>query len=490
MLALGAAAAAHAAPYVWWGSAATSVFDSYQIDFQPNVDAGPASNVYWASQYWMSDGNAAYFGMQTPRAGGKGNFLWSVWGATDTVADGSPGTNCYPFVEGDPGRKCDVKLDWKAGNTYRFSLQYLGDGWYRNTITELETGRVTNLGRIKPNAPGVTGGVNWAEYFDWNNPNFNWDGAPNGKMSWSNLKISTGEVLTMSPQLPQEPNEKFTVSPDQKTVGLETWVGRSQQLPLLNPASHQCLGQDSGLLKPVTCPISTDPTPPDRNQTWTFTNAVPGGKSQIHAYDACLMSDSGSGSMYVTSPCSSPASAPLRDSTWINNLSTDGTLRPDGAPDKCLTLQGDALKVKRCTGADNQQWRQTDDYTKAYWAMSDTSAKAGRYLVFKLQLSRPATQGSWTDITVDRTQAPNVADFWNDSQQVSLDGVNWGTLTVFYGRYVSLPIGATQLFVRLKTSSSPPVTEPQKARLLIQELAGGDFKPMSNPDAAVGKVRP
>ena len=490
LAALGAAASAHAAPYVWWSSAVSSRFDGYQIDFNPNVDPGPASNVYWASQYWMPDGEAAYFGMQTPREGGTGLILWSVWSATAAVTDGSPGTACSTFNEGTPGYTCRMRLAWKAGNTYRFNLQYLGDNWYRNTVSEVQTGRVFDLGRIRAKTPGVTGGVNWTEYYDWNDTGYDWDGAPDGKMTWTRLQISTGEVLTMSPELPQQDNERFTVSPDGKTVSLETWVGRSQELPLLNPPSHQCLGLVSGSLKPVACPISTDPGPPDRNQTWTFTNAAPGGKGQIHAYDACLMSDGPDGGVRVTSPCSSTAAAPAEASVWIDKLAVDGTLRPDSAPGKCLTLAGSSVKLKPCNGSDGQQWRQTDDTTQAYWALADTQVKVGGDLVFKLQLSRPASQASWTRIMVDRSSAPAVADFWNDSQQVSLDGVTWGTLTVYYGDYVALPAGATQLYVRLKTSSATPLTQPQKARLLVQEMAGGDFKAMAGPDAAVGKVKP
>ncbi|HEY9029329.1 MAG TPA: hypothetical protein VIP05_33895 [Burkholderiaceae bacterium] len=378
-----ATGAAQAAPYVWWSSAKSSQFDGYQIDFQPNVDPGPASNVYWASQYWMPDGEAAYFGMQTPREGGTGLILWSVWSATDAVADGSPGTACSTFNEGSPGYTCRVRLDWKAGNTYRFNLQYLGNNWYRNTLTELQTGRAFNLGRIRALTPGVTGGVNWTEYYDWNDSGYDWDGAPDGKMTWTNLKISTGEVLAMSPELPQQDNERFTVSPDGRTVSLETWVGRSQELPLLNPPSHQCLGLVSGALAPVACPISTDASPPDRNQTWTFTNPAPGGKGQIHAYDACLMSNGADGAVAVSAPCASTAAAPDPASVWIDDRATDGTIRPGNAPAKCLTLAGTRLALKRCNGGDGQQWRQTDDYTHAYWALADTKVKVGGDLVFK-----------------------------------------------------------------------------------------------------------
>ncbi|MET3130635.1 hypothetical protein AAKU55_000893 [Oxalobacteraceae bacterium GrIS 1.11] len=480
---------AQASPYAWWSSATTKIFDGYSIDFQPQVDSGPASNVYWASQYWMADGVAAYFGMQTPRNGGKGTILWSVWGALDFKADGSPGTHCYPFQEGSPGRKCDVQLDWKAGLTYHFNLQYLGSNWYRNTVTEVETGRQINLGSIKVATPGVTSGVNWTEYFDWNDSHYNWDGAPNGSMRWSNVTISSGEVLTLSPDA-ADATEKFTLSADKKALTMETHVGRSQELPLLNRGDHNCLGLVSGEMKSVTCPRPLDNTPPDRNQTWTFTNATDGGFSQIHAYNACLMSDAVGGSVYVTSPCSSKAASPGLESNWINNLQGDGSIRPAAAPSKCLSSGANGMHVLPCSGAMSQKWAQTDYNTKAYWILSDSLAKSGDYLTFKLELSRPTTQISWTKIGVTNTQAPAVSGFWNNRQQVSWDGIHWGVPVVYYNQYLQLPIGTTQMYVRLASKKLAANAPPQQVRLELQEFAGGDFKAMPVAWSAIGRLTP
>ena len=164
-------------------------------------------------------------------------------------------------------------------------------------------------------------------------------------------------------------------------------------------------------------------------------------------------------------------------------------MRPSQDTSVCLTRQADgSLTLKACNGSLDQQWEQTDDYTKAYWVESDATAQAGQDLVFNIKASRPSTTGSWTQITADTGTASGVSGFWNDSSLASLDGSTWGTLPVYYGKYLALPAGTSQFYVRLHTQA--PVKSASTVHLKVLEQGAGDWQTMTTPDVVTGTVKP
>ena len=104
----------------------------------------------------------------------------------------------------------------------------------------------------------------------------------------------------------------------------------------------------------------------------------------------------------------------------------------------------------------------------AKWSVSNTTAIAGQYLTFKMELNAPALKNTWTLITTDNSKAPHVANFRNDKSQVSFDGVNWGQ-SVYYANYVILPTGQRTIYVRLKVDSK--ITQAESVILTAREDA-------------------
>jgi len=579
---------AHAG-YAWWGDGKTH--DGYSVDFQPNVDPGPASNVYWASQYWLADGTVGYFGMQTPRSNGGGQMLWSVWAAKAYVQDGSPGVTCGAFNEGGAGYSCHTHFNWTQGYTYRFNLSALGSGWYRLTITELKTGIQINLGKIQVAKPGITSGVNWDEYFDWNDASYDWSGAPHSEMTWSNLMTSDGKTLSFS-----STDTDISFADKNLQAIVNPYPTRSTELPLINAKSGQCLFFNSGITS-TACPSLVPVSAPSRNVTWTLTSNAAGSQSQIHAYGSCLMTDATGATVTYSSPCGSSAASPSAATLWINNLSTDGTIRSSITAGNCLTDNGGGvISLSKCAGLSSQKWSQYDRYklaqqwivnpvtvkagnnlifnptvTKPYdvntavnvkfnnggaagiealtsaaqisldgvtwgnvtfnknvltlpagytnfyvqfttaanspyentslqvnnssgigtvtpplalWSVANATAVAGQYLIFKLELNEPAATSTWTLIKTDVSKAPGVANFWNNTAQVSFDGVHWGQ-SVYYGDDVILPAGQRSIYVRLQTQANIKATET--VSLTVTEQATG----FSNtPVTAIGTVSP
>ena len=158
---------------------------------------------------------------------------------------------------------------------------------------------------------------------------------------------------------------------------------------------------------------------------------------------------------------------PAGQRTIYVRLQIDSTIKQ--AESVTLTLREDAPNY------DHTPISATGSVTSQYvamppnaWSVSNTTAIAGQYLTFKLQLNEPALKNTWTLITTDNSKAPHVANFRNDKSQVSFDGVNWGQ-SVYYANYVILPTGQRTIYVRLKVDSK--ITQAESVILTAREDA-------------------
>lgn len=563
-----------AAGYAWWSAASTL---GYSVDFRPLVDPGPSSNVYWASQFYVDRENGGgYFGLQSPREEGNGGlFLWSIWAATGYSADGSPGTYCGTFEEDGTGYTCRFRYAWNRGFTYRFNMSYLGNGWRRLVVSELETGFSFNLGRIRFDGV-ITGGVNWVEYFDWNDRDFDWNGAPASKLVWTNLLTKSSAGLSKPTFSSTDPD--MLISPDGRVATSINYPMRSTQLPLRNRGTGRCLAVKGT----VPCPPLISWVSPSRDELWTLTNSSAKVPTQIRAYSTCLTASTSTPPIIsFPSPCGSNAWSQTPSSSWLVNL-TSGTIRPLSSPTLCLTSTKTTLTLIKCDGSVSQSWMSWDRYAQpAVWSIGPAKARAGfplifkailsrpsnvaitasvrtngtggrwsldnatftslgssvvlprlrttvflsfptrsdasysaillslpgamtigqispsvikwtlsnpsvpassAYMIWKLELNAPAPSDTWTCLTSDTTSSPHVSGFWNDRDQVSLDGRTWGW-DVYYGNCVIVPTGSRSLFVRLAIQAG--AIPGETVRMSVTESGAGIAK---GPYTATGKL--
>lgn len=117
------------------------------IDSAPN----PLGYYYWSKYVWFTDGNGAYYGLQT---NGLINGQWvgkmvifSLWNAKDYKA----GTKsyCEKFTHEGEGYSCRMKYNWQQGHKYRLRIWYMNDSWWAFYIKDLNTGTEEYLGQIK-----------------------------------------------------------------------------------------------------------------------------------------------------------------------------------------------------------------------------------------------------------------------------------------------------------------------------------------------------
>lgn len=332
------------AGYAWFS--APSGTDSYSVVFNPQIDPGPASNVYWASQFYTTR-DGGYFGLQTTRQdGNRGLFLWSVWSATSYVADGSSGSFCSPFEEDGTGYTCRIWHSWTQGFKYRFNMSNLGNAWHRLVVTELETGLALNLGKIQFDGT-ITGGVNWVEYFDWNDRSYDWNGAPLSKLAWSDLKTysASGGSLPYRPKFSSE-DKDMIISGDGLTALSYANTMRSTEVAVRNQKTGRCLAVGGT----APCPPLVSWTPPSRDHLWTLTNNSASVPTQIRSYSSCLFAAPNE-AVTFNSPCGSNASSPATGSAWLADiqLSGKGSIRSVAVAGKCLAdLGGGQLGLAPC----------------------------------------------------------------------------------------------------------------------------------------------
>lgn len=136
------------------GSFVLSKGNNSSIDFTFNVqsDPGDKSYVFWAQQFQFETGPVGYLGLQ--RVAGKKLIIFSVWGATSSVAL-MQGAVAETFIEGGAGQHVIAPLDWQPGHAYRFRLENAGGSgpWWEVSVSDLTTNDHWDLGKIRAN-PG------------------------------------------------------------------------------------------------------------------------------------------------------------------------------------------------------------------------------------------------------------------------------------------------------------------------------------------------
>ncbi|QNS08057.1 ricin-type beta-trefoil lectin domain protein [Streptomyces xanthii] len=283
------------------------------VTFRTTVtkDAGPASNIFWSHQFGFTAGNGAYTGMQSNGPGQTRTFLFSVWDATEAKT-GSTGSYCLDFGGEGVGKSCRLKTDWKEGDTFRTRVAHEGDRWFGVTVTNETTGASFKLGSIRAGSTQISpsGMVDWAEYFEWNNPKASCDDQPYSQARFG-VPVANGGAVTASVSSTQVSSSCAAYS------RVDTVSGGSVQT---NGIGNSVRGPVTGL----------------------------GGKVLAGAQNT-----SGSPAI-VTGPTGAAEQA------WV--LGKDGALHLMGQG-LCLDVQGGAQAngtpaiVWSCTGGTNQQWR-------------------------------------------------------------------------------------------------------------------------------------
>ncbi|NRQ36434.1 DUF3472 domain-containing protein [Nonomuraea sp. NN258] len=276
-------------------------FSGVDYTITPELDPGFGSNVFWSNQFGFTQGNGAYTGLQS-NGGSERLFLFSVWDATEAKA-GTSGSYCLDFGGEGVGKSCRMRHNWTAGHTYRFRVAHEGERWFGVTVTDLSGGGSFKLGSIRAGSDRLSpnGMVNWAEYFEWSNPDSSCHDQPYSRARFG-LPVGDGGVRAAI--------SGTSVSSGCAAFSTVTRVsGGSVQT---NGIGNSVRGTIKGL----------------------------GGK--------CVVPSAGRA---VLGTC-----AETRDTTWV--LARDDTIRM--AYGRCLTASGTGdlakVAVSDCTGAAAQKW--------------------------------------------------------------------------------------------------------------------------------------
>ncbi|MCU1717370.1 DUF3472 domain-containing protein [Pseudomonas sp. 5P_3.1_Bac2] len=317
------------------------------VNFAITVDKDPgySSNVYWSNQFnLVGTSSGAYAGMQSN--GGKARtFLFSAWDTTESKP-GSPESYCLTFSGEGEGRSCRLHLDWQEGHTYQFILAYSQDNWLTATVTDLTTKQAFVLGSIKTAAKRISasGMVNWAEYFEWNNPATTCRSQPYSKASMA-LPVGFQGNQQLSAQI-SSVSTSSTCSDiskvSQVTTGSiqENGIGQSVRGPLTN--AGLCLDVKSGL--GAGNPAISYRCTNGENQGWVRSTK---DNNLVTARNLCL--DGASGVKVIQ--CGDG------QNTFTQWSLADGLLKNLGN-NKCVTAVGDGYEVtlESCVGSANQKW--------------------------------------------------------------------------------------------------------------------------------------
>jgi hypothetical protein len=119
------------------------------IESEPKLE----SAYFWAQQFWFSNGDGGYMGIQT---GGDLHALrqkiaiFSIWKAL--AAEKSTITNSFagPFDHEGSGFSCKIPFEWKEGTMYILKLKNIeSDTWWEASIEEVESTSISTIGRIQ-----------------------------------------------------------------------------------------------------------------------------------------------------------------------------------------------------------------------------------------------------------------------------------------------------------------------------------------------------
>jgi len=242
------------------------------VTFMVTVLSDPGrGNVFWSSQVSFTT-HVAYIGMQRHREG-PGQFLFSVWGATQWRA-GDKDTKCEQFSEKGNGYSCRKSGAFMAGHSYQFKLSPDGDGWYKGTVTDTNSNESFVLGslavgkgeKIKP-----VGMSNWVEYFDWNFKEAQCMDEPYSKVRFELPKANGGTIKASVSNTDDSavcPVQVKTTRADVSTIH-EDGIGISASGSIME-GNGRCLGGKLPEGRANGVPLILSPCIYSDDQNWVF----------------------------------------------------------------------------------------------------------------------------------------------------------------------------------------------------------------------------
>jgi len=130
---------------------------------------------FWAHQWSFVRGDVGYFGLQAHDLRDDGSVgklaVFSIWAAVGCADN----PTCHAGTEGAPFWTCRLAYEWVAGREYRLRVASREPGWWRATVSDLDTGAEALVGSIR--VPARWGGVGgpgssstWTEFYGANVP--------------------------------------------------------------------------------------------------------------------------------------------------------------------------------------------------------------------------------------------------------------------------------------------------------------------------------
>lgn len=127
------------------------------LEFALRIDTEPGYNgrTFWATQFWIENGDVGYAGLQANSANEK-RINFSIWKAIRWDMEGA-GVNCGFFDHEGSGVQCWVAYPWKEGVKYVFLLKRLTPGNFQLSVRDESNGAVKNVAVIQ--TPNTWGGL-------------------------------------------------------------------------------------------------------------------------------------------------------------------------------------------------------------------------------------------------------------------------------------------------------------------------------------------
>ncbi|WP_254878722.1 ricin-type beta-trefoil lectin domain protein [Streptomyces sp. NA04227] len=349
----GAAASDTPGTYTNYGfPAGTGGLNSVTFRTTVTKDAGPASNIFWSHQFGFTAGSGAYTGMQSNGPGQTRTFLFSLWDATE-AKPGTSGSYCVDFGGEGVGKSCRLKTDWKEGHTFRTRVAHEGDRWFGVTVTNETTGASFKLGSIRAGSTQISpnGMVDWAEYFEWNNPKASCNDQP---YSQAKFGLPVGNDGAVTAQV----SGTSTSSTCSSYSRVEQVSGGTVQTNALGNSLRGPITGLGGKVVDGSRNVSGDPAilygpTGGANQAWVLGKD---GAAHLMGQGLCLDVQGGgtaNGTPVIVYTCGGGANQQWRYE--------NGALR-NPASNRCLdvpggdTANGTRLVIWDCTGGANQKW--------------------------------------------------------------------------------------------------------------------------------------
>ncbi|MGC1548001.1 MAG: ricin-type beta-trefoil lectin domain protein [Rhodanobacter sp.] len=322
--------------------------DSVDFAITVNTDPGYQSNLYWSNQFDLvgAKGSGGYTGMQS-NGGDPRMFLFSVWNATESKP-GAKGSYCLRFGGEGVGQSCRMAHEWKQGHTYRFHVAFEGDRWLGVTVTDLTSHESFKLGSIRTAANQISpkGMVNWAEYFEWNEPDASCYDQPYTSADFALPSGNNGSAIATvaSTKVSKSCAPYSVVSKSADGTVQRNAIGNSVR-GAITGADHRCLAASNDSAH--TSAISTQ-CKDGRNQAWVYAL----DKTLRLQNNRCLSVGDGKAASRAAIDVATCNAGPNQQ--WVL---ANAQLR-NRSSGLCLTTpdKGESLTVDACQSAVNQRW--------------------------------------------------------------------------------------------------------------------------------------